>query len=90
MINVSHMNTSEQDALSPILAEMMSQIKMHRKMQGVSQSTLSLRSNVTQNIISRSERGLSKPTFTTINKLMDALDLEAKIELIPKDKQQKK
>ncbi len=59
-------------ASTQTLASVIRQLRLKR---GTTQEELAFDSNVTVSALSRIERGLSSPVFTTLVKLADALDV---------------
>lgn len=59
-------------ASTQTLASVIRQLRLKR---GITQEELAFDSNVTVSALSRIERGLSSPVFTTLVKLADALDV---------------
>lgn len=51
-------------------------IKEYRTLRGISQEQLALKANVNVSFLGQIERGNKKPTIDTIDKLLNALDIE--------------
>lgn len=74
----------ENDFKEFIILELIGDISAEREDRGISQRELSKISGVPQKTISRLENGLDIPKFSTLFKLMNALDLEIEIKVSKK------
>jgi len=76
----------EDDLQEFIILELISEISNEREEIGMSQRELSKISGIPQKTISRLENGMDVPKFKTLFKLLNALNLDLKIEVIHKNK----
>jgi uncharacterized protein len=60
-------------------------IKRHRRRLGLSQRALARRAGTTQAAVSRIERGLTSPTWTTLQALLLAMGREPELRVRPLD-----
>lgn len=76
----------EDDFQEFIILELISEISNEREEIGMSQRELSKISGVPQKTISRLENGIDVPKLKTLFKLLNALNLDLKIQVIHKNK----
>lgn len=67
-----------------IILELISEISFAREEKNITQKNLSLMSGVPQKTISRLENGKDLPKFSTLFKLLKALDLKMEINVFPR------
>ena len=71
--------------LQVLLQMFLIQLHHARTMRNLTQKDLSRLSGIDQSNISKIESGDSSPSLKTMKKLADAMDMELKIEFVPKN-----
>lgn len=74
------------DMVDYISESLIAEICAYREIFSVSQRDLSKLSGVTQPLISNMENGNKTPKLQTLAKLLDALELDVEIKVIPREK----
>lgn len=71
--------------MSNVQATASALVRMARRRAGLSQRELARRAGTSQAAVQRYERGLTDPTFSTLERLIGACELELRIQLAPAD-----